>query len=281
MTGVEGVFKPEHVGDALSLVAQNPDAVVMAGGTALMRRFAELPMVIDLGGIPDLQKISRRERYLEIGPVLPISRIISISRQVIPQVLFDALTVTAVPAIRNLATLGGNVCAASPYSTSLPALYVLEATLELRSATTSRWLPVSQFIQDAGKTALRRGELLTRIRIPLGEWNVQVFKRYASPMDPMVTFVSFCGVARISKGTLQDVRFALGSVAKTAIRRRRLESPFVGHKLPIRESELDWLSSELASQMQPEEDAACTQRYRRETGLRLVRWFMEELNYSF
>ena len=281
MTGDEGVYRPEHLHDALSLYSQIPHAVVMAGGTDLMSRHAELQTVIDLNGIPDLQKISRRERYLEIGPALPISRIISISRQVMPQVLFDALTIMAVPAIRNLATLGGNVCAASPHSTSLPALYVLEASLELRSATTSRWLPVSQFIEGVGQTARRPGELLTRIRVPFGEWNVQLFKRYASPVDPLIPFASFCGVARISKGTLQDVRFALGSVAKTVIRQRRLESPFVGHKLPVRESELAWLTSELSSHLEPEEDGVCTQSYRRETAIRLVKWFVEELNYSF
>ena len=112
------VFRPKSLGGLLRLYARNPDALLFAGGTSLIPRLRSQgglclqlpPKVIYLGNVAELSRISRTQRYLDIGATLSLARIMSVGRNVLPQVLQTALGSVAYPSVRNLATLGGNLC---------------------------------------------------------------------------------------------------------------------------------------------------------------------------
>jgi CO/xanthine dehydrogenase FAD-binding subunit len=274
------VFKPQQLGELLSVYAAHTDALLFAGGIECMKRIAagERPAaIIDLSGIDELKRISRTERYIDIGAALPLSYILSIGRHVIPRVLYDALGSISAPSVKNTASLGGNICTASPYSDSLVALLALEARLELRSLSASRWLSVGRFIQEEESTDLRPGEVLTRIRIPLGPWSVQVFRSVAASGLPTVSSVTFCGLARILKGVVQDIRFSIGSVNSKIVRDRSMETPLIGHKIPIGERDIQIVTSRLRELLDPIESPYTTELYRIETAGRMLTWFLREI----
>ena len=275
MTRVEDVrvLTPRHLGELFALYSDNPEARLFAGGTLLMTTALSTP-ILDLSFVPELNRIKRSERYVEIGPSMSFARIISISRHAIPRILAESLGASHNQALKNLATVGGNICRAAPDSDILPALYALEARLELRSSTSTRWLPIGQFIRGPANTALRENEILTRIRIPLEDWNVQIYRKVtAGNRSPMLTF---CGLARILKGMVQDFRFSVGSVNPTILRDRALEAQLIGRKLPLAERDRKNLASDLEERLEPINGVGS--RYSMETVLRMVSWFLDELN---
>jgi len=273
------IFAPIHLNELLSTYHSHPEALLMAGGIELMRKGDASPKpktIIDLTAAEELKQISRTERHMDIGPTLPFSHILSIGRHVIPRILHDALDSLSAPAIRNMATLGGNICQASPHSDSLTALVALEAQLELRSMTSTRWISVSKFIPAQSQTDLRRAEILTRIRIPLESWPVQVFR--TSGGDPYQSLIVFCGLANILKGVIQDIRFSIGSINPMVVRDRKLETPLIGHKLPLQDREINMVSSSLSELLIPIADTPAKGVYQTETCRRMIHWFLKGLD---
>ena len=158
------VLVPTSVGEMVEMYAENPDAVLVAGGTETMAGLNRLvgtrayrpKTVLSLGSVPLLSRISRTQKHLSIGSAVTLSRILSIGPNVIPLCFFDALKTIATPSVRRMATLGGNMRARFCDSTSLVALCALDAHLELRRASSVRWLPVSSSLLGVPDGTLRR-----------------------------------------------------------------------------------------------------------------------------
>lgn len=278
------VLRPKSVNGLLRLYAKNPDGLIFAGGTERATRAklnsigAEGRMVIYLGKIEELSRIRRSQRYLEIGSSLPISRIVSIGKHILPEALSTALRAIANPAVRNLATLGGNICSAIATNNSLTPLYAIDGQLELRSVSGSRWVPISRFFQGDGETVLQKGEILFRIRIPLDEWDYQCFRKISNPYICSHSQLNFCGLARFSKGILETVRFALGGLNNTVFRSLELESRLEGKTLPLSEKEVESLIAGADELLEPLTGSRLSAAYCRATGLRLLRWFIESIH---
>ena len=276
------VFRPRSLNWALELYLRHPEALVVAGGTAVLpsrlSAGAAPREILYLGQVAELGRIYRTLRVLEIGSTLTLNRILSAGRTVIPEALASALGSVATPSVRNLATLGGNICSASPWNDSLPPLYAIDAQVELAAASAARWVAIERFVTGPGRTALRPGELLSRIRLPLEDWPLQVYRRVSRHGNASRALVSLCGLARAGRGTVEAVRLALGGVGGTVFRSRELEAELEGHRLPLSRLRVDQLLRRLEEQLHPWTDAYTTERYRLATALRLVRWFLEEIH---
>jgi xanthine dehydrogenase FAD-binding subunit len=277
------VHRPKTLHELLVAESELPDALVFAGGTHIMVQAEEsVPIsqehIVYLGDVEELKKIKRAERYLEIGAAVTLSRIISIGTHVIPEGLYHALLCTGNPSIRNCATLGGNICIASPYSNILTVLLAMDTLIELRTLLKSMWLPISHFISKQGKDLLDKGYILTRIRIPFGNWNHQVFRKISRKKSQKFPSLSFCGLAKLNKGILTDVRFTFGALGSPIFRNRGFEAGFMGRKLPLHDRVRDLLASELTLILKPLTDRYSTAIYRRATSIRLIKWFLDELN---
>jgi xanthine dehydrogenase FAD-binding subunit len=187
---------------------------------------------------------------------------------------------TAVPTIRQLATIGGNIHVGSPFSGILTVLYAMDATLELRSLQRSMWISFSELIQKAEKQRflIPRGYILTRIRIPVGTWNIQIFRKIARKKSQARGSLTFCGLAKTTKGILADIRLCFGSLGNQLFRHRGFEVGILGRKLPLTEKTISLIISELNQQITPVTDRYSTAEYRRATSIRLTRWFLEEVN---
>lgn len=269
------VYYPETASELTQLYNRRPTASICAGGTLLFSKpFVDgMGDIISLQNIDELSRVSRTERYIELGATCSLSQIGDIGSPHIPEALIAALESVGPTWVRNLATIGGNVCTSTPVLTLVPVLQLMDARLELRRQGHSRWLPIGRFHPVEGGTALRESEVLTRVRLPIASWNVQVFRKFGQETDPRPESLTFCGVARTGKGVLQDFRFVFSTGGSLVIRNREIEAEIVGRKIPIADREYDVLFGAM-DELYTEASLFGVQLYRARN---LLRWFVRTI----
>lgn len=210
--------EPPSVQDAVAMLARAGGRTrLLAGGTDLLprlkRRQWAVDRVIGLRKIGDLRRISLENGTLAIGALVTIDELTS-SKDVTQNcpLLAEAGLLMASPQVRALATIGGNLCNASPAADLAPPLLCLDATLRTASPRGKRDIAVTEFFTGPGRSALRDDELLVEIRIPVTKGR-GVYLKF-SPRRAMDLAV--VGVACYR--TNGDTRLALGSVAPTPLR---------------------------------------------------------------
>jgi len=224
----ELVFSPENYAELFHDWQRYPDAIPFAGGTALLRGQDRLvpqlpPVILSLDRIEEMRRINRSERYLEIGAMVRLSRIIEL-RKFGPGVLVHCLRNIAGPQLRNMATIGGNVCG---HLDSVAAFTALDAQYELRGAQSSRWITAARFSPQPNPGALGQREILSRIRVPLDNWDYSAYRKFAAAAGRNAVFL-----ARVQKNMLADIRI----ICKTADRIWRdkdSEIVLIGKRLPL------------------------------------------------
>ena len=228
--------QPTSIEEVFALAAAQPDARFVAGGTDVLvqmrrNRDALPPALISLRSVAELTRIEDGER-LRIGAAVPLTDVVAHPRvaQRYPA-LAEAIRSLGSRQIRNVATVGGNLCNASPCASTAPPLLVHEATLELRSTTGEREVPIDDFFHGPGETDLRPGEVLAAIVLDppspdaratfLGKGRVHVDLDVAS----VAVLVERDG-ARCTKA-----RVAAGAVAPTPLRLLEVETLLEGSTL--------------------------------------------------
>jgi len=228
------VFFPSSFQELFSSWIGNPDAVLCAGGTEHIRnqdsRIPALPRkIISLGNIEELQKISRTERYLEIGSMVKLSQIINLGK-IVPEVLIHCLENIAGPQIRSQATIGGNICNPSVRLDASAPMIALDAQYELRSSQSVRWVSASRFSSQPGPLSFVGQECLTRIRVPLEPWTFAWYRKlnFSLASRPGGGILL---ILRNQKDILTDIRVLYSSQA--ILREKDAESMLKGKHLPL------------------------------------------------
>jgi len=227
------VFFPASFHELFSAWNRFPSAVPYAGGTDLNWRqgknILKLPSVIlSLDKLQELHRITRTEHYLEIGSMVKLNKIIWLGK-VVPDVLRICLENIAGVQLRNIATIGGNICCASRLLDAPAALTALDAQYELRNAHSSRWLSSARFHSAEEHAAMGNQELLTRIRLSLHQWDYSVYKKFF-PED-FFNSEALVFIANAQKSVLSDIRVVYK--AKTIIRNKNSEDILNGKILPL------------------------------------------------
>jgi len=174
------------------------------------------------------------------------------------------------PPIRNMGTIGGNICTASPAGDTLPPLYVLAAEVELHGKAGIRRVPLHQFITGPGQTLLGAGEILTGIRIrkPPGV-NHQRFTKVGQRQALACCIASLAALLEISAaGVVEAARLAWGSVGPTVVTSSAAEAALTGAVLS-RES-LDQAAVFARRDVAPIDDIRASAAYRREVAGNLL-----------
>src|SRR6476619_1439894 len=165
-------FEPRSVSEALSVLAKHgAEAKIIAGGTDVMVdiKFKEEPGgLVNIKKIPGLSGISENGDGLRIGPLTTIRDIETntLVRDKLP-VLWEAAHQFASLQIRNTATIGGNICRASPSGETLSPLLVLDAKAVMAFSNGEQMQTFSAFFQGPGKSLVGSNGLLTEIEIPI------------------------------------------------------------------------------------------------------------------
>src|SRR5262245_28063639 len=168
-----GYHRPVSVEEACAILAREPQAAVLAGGTDLMVHLGQAwrgrrpPAVINVKRIPGLAAIDVRDDRLRLGALTTLTDLIEhpVIREELPVLPFTARYMGS-PAIRNLATVGGNLCNGSPAADLPPVLLALDAEVGVAGAGGERRLALADFFRGPGQTALASGELLLWLEVP-------------------------------------------------------------------------------------------------------------------
>ncbi|MGZ8522612.1 MAG: FAD binding domain-containing protein, partial [Candidatus Binatia bacterium] len=219
-------FEPKSIGDALTLLSKHgAEAKVIAGGTDVMVdiKFKEEPgCLVNIKKIPSLAGISESGGALRIGALTTIRELetSALVRDKLP-VLWEASHQFASLQVRNTATIGGNICRASPSGETLAPLLVLEATGKCAFSDGEKNQPFTSFFQGPGKSVLGAKGLLTEIDVPYpaaGSKGVYLKHAVRGAMDIAMVGVAVLLTPDAGKNNIQEVRIGLGAVAPTPVR---------------------------------------------------------------
>ena len=218
----------------LDLLADHPTARLIAGATDFIP-FVQAgkwrpDLAVDITGIADLHYLRSAGGFLEIGPLVTHSELAgSTTVRSHALALAQAAESVADQQIRGRATVGGNICTASPAADTVPALLALDAELVLTSRGGTRRLALESFLRGPGRTALAPGEILTGIRFPIpGPRSGSAFVKLGRRSAMAISIVNAAAVIVLdSAGRPAAARLALGSVAPTVVRCRAAETALV------------------------------------------------------
>jgi len=268
-------FEPKSVREALSLLAKYGDqAKVIAGGTDVMVdiKYKEEPdYLVNIKKIPGLGAIQENGDSLRIGPLVTIHELETnkLVREKLP-VLWEAAHQFASLQIRNTATIGGNVCRASPSGETLAPLLVLEAKGKLAFSDGEKTEAFKALFQGPGKTSLGAKGLLTEIDVPYpaqGSRGVYLKHAVRGAMDIAMVAVAVLITPNAAKSNLQDARIGLGAVAPTPVRAAKTEAMLRGK--PLTAALVKEAAAMAASESSPISDQRSSAEYRR--------WIVEAL----
>lgn len=198
---------------------QNSNAKIIAGGTDLLVHYRhkriEPDLVIDIKCIDVLRGIKIEDGFLKIGTCTILNDIAE--NQLINEkfnVLTQAASWIGCYQIRNRATIGGNLCNASPAADMIPPLYAMEATMTYFQDGDMHTVPVHEFFVGPGKTVMKHNAILCHVNIPVKYENAKgIFVRHSRRNSLDLSTVSVCVVNKDNRFTM-----SLGSVAPTVVR---------------------------------------------------------------
>jgi len=268
----EQYWAPQTLPEALEHLRAK-DVTILAGGTDLMVQThagrARLgSTLLNIRRIGALHTIARDGEGVRIGALCTMNEL---QRDPLVKQHFDILLQAcdhfASDQLRNNATLGGNVCNASPAGDSLVPLLVLDAQVELQSkpngSTQTRRLPLAEFITGPGKTRRDPHELVTALWLPLPKPGfVGRFYKFGTRPALDISAISI-GIGGVRQGqTLTDVRLAYGAVAATPMRATAAEAALEGQVLNA--ASIEAAAAAARDEVRPIDDVRASAWYRRE-----------------
>ena len=268
-------FEPKSIGDALSVLSKHgATAKVIAGGTDVMVdiKFKEEPgALVNIKKIPSLSGIAESGGAIRIGALTTIREIETnaLIREKLP-VLWEAAHQFASLQIRDTATIGGNICRASPSGETLSPLLVLEAKAVMAFSSGEQSESFSKFFTGPGKSIVGEKGLLTEIEIPIpaaGSQGAYLKHAVRGAMDIAMVGVAVMITPDAGKNSLADVRIGLGAVAPTPLRAPKTEALLKGK--PLTAALLKEAGAMAASESSPIDDQRSSAENRR--------WIVEAL----
>ena len=277
-TAAEARFsRPHTIDQCLSILSADPEARLLAGGTDLAvesnlrgRRWGHL---VSLEAMGELREFSETADSVRIGSALTLTEI-SERWTTAPPVFWEWLQLFASPAIRNRATLGGNLATASPIGDSAPLLSALDAHVFLAGPAGRRTVPVAQFFTSYRRTGMTPGELITAIEIPKPLPAFTRFYKVAKRrMDDISTVAAGLAMDWNDAGRIVRARFAFGGVAPVPLRVEMAEEAVLGER---NESAVNRVQSILARTLKPISDHRGSAEYRLAVAQSLIEKFWWE-----
>jgi carbon-monoxide dehydrogenase medium subunit len=271
-------IEPESLPQTLTMLSslEGRDGQVLAGGTDLVTSMREKGLrpsyVLALRNVSkdlDYVEFDAESHMLRVGALTTIH---SIETSSILKRCFYPLTEAACELgsyqVKNRATVGGNICNASPAADMVPSLMVLESELLLISSNGGRMVPVEKFFVGPGKSVIGKSELLKEIQVkePVGSFGAS-FLKIARKMTGCA-IVNVATFVKLNGRTVEEVRVALGSVAPVPVRARTVEREVKGRG--VDDLDMVGISSTVEKDISPIDDVRASLDYRKHLARVLV-----------
>ena len=218
-------YLPTSLIEALDVLAS--EAVTpYAGGTDLMIESNENAKYLFLNKIPEMRNIVEDTEYIRIGAACTFTEIIE--SDLIPAILKEAAAEIAAPAIRNLGTVGGNICNGSAKGDSSLIFFATDAKLRLVSNKGERVIPITEFYLGRKKTSLQADELLVEILMNKTGLSNYYYKKVGARNALAISRVSFAAILNVMEGKIDNCMTAFGAVSDVIIRRADIDIMLIG-----------------------------------------------------
>lgn len=296
-------LKPKTLDEALSFLEQyGKKAVLIAGGTDVMvkirQRAISPDVLISLRGVQGLDRI-QHDGDLRIGAMVT-HRTIEKSQLIRKEfsALADAVDVLGSIQIRNVGTIGGNICTAAPSADTAPPLLVLGTEVKVKSFGGERAIPIKEFFTGPGETVLKEGEIVTELVIPRPlPYTASAYCKHRRRLALDLPIIGVSTLLSLDKDRIscshmlgtstpissilhameqdnlvcKEVRIALGVAAPTPMRAVKAETLLRGQK--IRNELVDQMAEAAAQEAQPRDSFRAEAWYRRD----MIRVFVKRM----
>jgi len=278
---MRAVHLPHTPEELWPILDGEPEAAVYAGGTDLIVRMGtgrpDPPSLVCLERMESWRGVRDESGALWLGACTTFSELLR-SGDVCGRLplLAAAVATLGSPQVRNMGTLGGNICTASPAGDSLPPLYVMDAAVELQSSRGTRRMPIREFITGPGRTQLQRGEVLTGVRVGIPQgFQVHRFEKVGQRKALACAISSMAALLKLSgDGAVSEGRIAWGSVGPTVVVSAGVEGFLRGRKVtPATVEEAAALAERAVA---PIDDVRGSAAYRRQVAGNLLRKLLYE-----
>ncbi|WP_191016759.1 FAD binding domain-containing protein [Treponema zioleckii] len=226
-------FYAKNLSELQEILKSHEDLSLLGGCTAI-KTLKENSLC--LRKIPELRIIEKRERYIELGPAVTLAEIESYGANRLPPMIFEAVKSIGTKLIRNMATIGGNILTEDFYGTLYAPLLALDARLEFARGIETIYIPLSKFEK------IPRDAILTKIRIPIDDWDISYFRKIGSPCLLDKGSASFAFLASSLKNQVANMRVAFAG--PICFRDNELENILQGAFLPLSASNIKYMMHE-------------------------------------
>ncbi len=261
--------RPADLAEALQILAEHPDATLVAGstdvGVEVNLRGSRPPLVVAIDRLPELRGLEFGEHEIRIGAGLTLTEIERALGGRVP-LLAELFPQFASRLIRNGATIGGNLGTGSPIGDTPPVLLALDAVLVLVSSgpdagtVNERQVPLADYFTGYRQTVRRPEELIREVRIPLPLAELTAFHKIAKRRFDDISSVAVGFALDVTDGVVRRARIGLGGVAATPIRAVAVEDALVGR--PWTAETVGPAADALALAGTPMDDHRASSRYR-------------------
>lgn len=274
---VEG-YLPKSINAALQIL-NSENVIVYAGGTDLMVRYKNetslLPKfdknILYIGQIDELKKVYENNEEIVIGAGCTLASLLR--NEHVPEILKKAIRGAASPAIRNMGTIGGNICNASPAGDTLPVLYSLNSRCNVISEGLERTINIEDFIYGPRRTALKKNEILKSITISKENFNIVHYEKVGARKASAISKLSFAGLCNVENGRVQDLRMSFGAVGATVIRLKEAETIIIGKEINTLDKFIKEAIEIYDKNINPIDDQRSTAQYRKMVVMNLIKYF--------
>lgn len=218
-------YAPKTLAEALELRSKY-DLVPYAGGTDLMVENRPNVSYLFLGKLKELKGISEDAEFVRIGAAVTYTE--ALSSPMVPQLMKEAISRIAAPAIRNAGTFGGNLGNGSAKADSVLIEFVTGAKLRLLSVRGERMVDVEKFYLGRKKLDLAADEIIAEILLPKAGIDDYYYKKVGGRNALAISRVSFAGILSVENGVITRFSAAFGAVADTVLHYRELEAMLIG-----------------------------------------------------
>lgn len=259
---------PKTLNEALSLLEKYKDksARVLAGGTDLLVKMKTIDLktdyLINIKNIPELNFIDTSDG-LKIGAAVSLSHIERIGKvkEGYPA-LYEGIKSMAAIAVRNMGTIAGNICNASPAADTVPSLIAYGAEIKLVSKRGERTILVEDFIIGVGKTVIEDDEIITQVNIPEMNKNSGSAFSKKGRVKADIAKINLAVYLERENNICKDCKIVLGSVAVKAIRAKEAEGLLKGQT--VNTSLMDKIAKKASEEIKPIDDIRSSVEYRTE-----------------
>ena len=275
-------LNPSTLKEALIMKKNDRNAIIYAGGSDLMVAKKVSHDMLFINQLSQLKEVYEDEEFLTIGAASIYYDLIQ--NPLIPELLKQVFKDIASPAIRNVATIGGNICNASPAGDSLPILYIFDAkivaaSLDDNNQICERIISIENFILGIRKIDLKSDEIVTKIMLPKDKIAVTTkmgYKKVGARKAQAISKLLFVAVMNVENDIVTDLRVAYGSVGITTLRRKDIESHYTQIKYKELVAKIPEIIDEYRECLHPIDDQRSTAVYRKKVCLNLLEDFLNE-----